>query len=489
MLTLVVPIYNESGRFSGVAAELADFVAQRGGRLVFVDDGSTDNTAEIVERFIAGRPGGSVELIRCAHRGKGAAIEAGLATARAGIAAFCDVDLATPLPELALIIDAAAKAPVLAIGSRGTAASRLTRRQTRAREYLGRAYNRVVQLAVVPGIADTQCGAKAARAETWLSIIGCCRETGFAWDVEVIAVARALGVPVQEIGIEWHHQDGSRVRPLTDGVQMLRAVPSIRLNVTALRNTVQANEGGVFDDANAARLAAADAEHWWFRSKATFVSLLIRRFSPGTGWLVDVGAGSGGVTAMLGWPPDRALALDGNMQLMKTSAQRHAMMTVVSDATAVPIRSGTAGVVCALDVIEHVADPGALIQEVVRFVAPDGCVIVNVPAHPWLWSDADELLGHVRRYTRRSLRRELERNGLEVVWISHVFSWLTLPVLLRRRRGGSAEHTLGLDASAPVIDWASMLLTRVEAVVVRWVSLPIGSSVLCVARSAKGRQA
>ena len=131
-LTLVVPLYNESRRFPAVAGELGDFVAERAGRLVFVDDGSTDNTAEVVERFIAGRPGDSIELIRCAHRGKGAAIEAGLLTARVGIAAFCDVDLATPLSELGLIIDAAAKAPVLAIGSRGTAASRLIRRQNRA---------------------------------------------------------------------------------------------------------------------------------------------------------------------------------------------------------------------------------------------------------------------------------------------------------------------------------------------------------------------
>ncbi len=489
-LTLVVPLYNESGRFAAVAGELGDFVAERAGRLVFVDDGSTDTTAEMVERFIAGRPDDRIELIRCAHRGKGAAIEAGLMTARVGIAAFCDVDLATPLSELALIIDAAAKAPVLAIGSRGTAASRLTRRQHRAREYLGRAYNRVVQLALVPGITDTQCGAKASRAETWLSIIPRCRETGFAWDVEAIAVARALGVPVQEIGIEWRHQDGSRVRPLTDGARMLRAIPAIRSNVTALRNTVQANEGGVFDDANAARLAAADAEHWWFRNKATFVSLLIRRFSSGAGWLIDVGAGSGGVTAMLGWPPDRTLALDGNAQLMKTSSQRHAMMTVVCDAASVPVVTGAANVVCALDVIEHVADPCALLREVARFVAPDGCVIVSVPAHPWLWSEADDLLGHVRRYTRRALRRDLERSGLEVVWISHVFSWLTLPVLLRRRKGGgSVEHSLGLDASSPLIGWASMVLTRVEALVVRWVSLPFGTSVLCVARRAQDWQA
>jgi dolichyl-phosphate beta-glucosyltransferase len=484
-LTLVVPLYNESHRFRDHAGALADFVAgYAGGRLVFVDDGSSDGTPDIVERFIAERRGPCIELVRCPHRGKGAAIERGLSSARWGIAAFCDVDLATPLPELATIIDAAARAPVLAIGSRGTAASRLTRRQHRGREILGRAYNRAIQLSVVPGVSDTQCGAKALRSELWHSILRHCNEEGFAWDVEVIAVARALGITVQEIGIEWRHQDGSRVRPLVDGTRMLRAIPGIRSNVNALRRCAPAKEGGVFDDANAARLESTDATHWWFRSKATFVSLLIRRFSSRTGVLVDVGAGSGGVTAMLGWPPGSTLALDGNVHLVATTLQRHAMLTAVCEGAAVPARDGTASVVCALDVIEHVADPGPMIREIARVVAPDGCVIVNVPAHMWLWSEADEVLGHARRYNRRTLRRDLERNGLEVVWISHVFSWLTLPVLLRRKAHGSTESKLGLDVSSPLIGWASMILTRIESTLTRWIPLPVGTSVLCVARRA-----
>jgi SAM-dependent methyltransferase len=265
---------------------------------------------------------------------------------------------------------------------------------------------------------------------------------------------------------------------------MLRAIPGIRSNVNAVRRTTTAKEGGVFDDANAARLESTDATHWWFRNKATFVSLLIRRFSSRRGLLVDVGAGSGGVTAMLGWPPGSALALDGSVHLVSTTLRRHAMLAAVCEGAAVPTRDGSASVVCALDVIEHVADPGPMIRELARVVAPDGCVIVNVPAHMWLWSEADELLGHARRYNRRRLRRDLERNGLEVVWISHVFSWLTLPVLLRRKAGGAAEGKLGLDVSSPFITWASMILTRIESTVTRWVPLPIGTSVLCVARRA-----
>jgi dolichyl-phosphate beta-glucosyltransferase len=484
-LTLVVPVFDESHRFGDCAPELAAFVAARpSSRLVFVDDGSADGTPELVERFIAARPGACIELIRRPHQGKGAAIEAGLATVEEGIGAFCDVDLATPLSELEVIIDTAALAPVVAIGSRGTAASRLTRRQNRVRELLGRTYNRAIQLAVVPGISDTQCGAKAAQARVWRAVLPACHENGLAWDVEVVAVARALGIPVQEVGIEWRHQDGSRVRPLRDGARMLRAIPRIRSNATAVRARAAGPAGGdgVFDDANAARLAATDADHWWFRSKATFVSLLIRRHARRSGLLVDVGAGSGGVTAMLGWPPGRALAVEGNLDLVAAARSRHALATAVADGAAIPVRDGTAAVVCLLDVIEHVEDPGPMLREAARMVAADGCVIVNVPGHPRLWSEADEILGHARRYTRRGLARDLERGGLEVVWMSHVFSWLALPVWLRRRTAASSEDSLGLEVSSPVIDRLAMLLTRVESGLTRVVSLPLGTSVLCLAR-------
>jgi dolichyl-phosphate beta-glucosyltransferase len=485
-LTLVVPLYNESHRFAACADELAEFVAaEPAGRLVFVDDGSNDGTADLVERFINQRRGECIELIRRPHRGKGAAIEAGLATAPSGVAAFCDVDLSTPLSELRVVIDAARRAQVLAIGSRGTAASKLARRQWRGRELLGRAYNRAIQLAVVPGIADTQCGAKAAGVALWQQILPHCHEEGFAWDVEIIALARLLEIPVQEIGIVWRHQDGSRVNPLRDGVRMLRAIPRIRMNVASARKTEAERaptDRGVFADDNAARLASADANHWWFRSKATFVSLLIRRFANDPDFLVDVGAGSGGVTAMLGLPPNRALALDGNIELVTTSRRRHALLTTACDVTAVPVRDSVASVACLLDVIEHLDNPAPALQEVTRIVGCGDYLIVNVPAHQWLWSDADRLLGHKRRYTRRTLRRELERHGFEVIWISHVFSWLVLPVWVMRRKAISSEAKLGLGVSSPLISFLSMFLTRLEAFVSRWISLPLGTSVLCVAR-------
>jgi dolichyl-phosphate beta-glucosyltransferase len=496
-LTLVVPLFNETRLFSRHAAELAAFVAcqPRGSELVFVDDGSHDSTAEMVDAFLASSPPCPARLVRRPHRGKGAAVQAGLATAGTPLAAFCDLDLSTPLGELARLVDAARQAPIIAIASRDLAASRVTRHEGLTREFLGRAYNRAVQLIAAPGIVDTQCGAKAARTELWQRILPLCGEPGFAWDVEVVATAAHLGIAVQEVAVEWHHVEDSRVRVLRDGFSMLRALPRIRRNLRQLimvppttstptpalaASGARASASGVFDDENASALAAVDGAHWWFRSKAAFVQGTLRRYPAPPGRLVDLGAGSGGVTAMLGWRPDMTLVVEGNTALVREAQRRHALTVVQSDLSHIPLQDATASVVCLLDVIEHLDSPRATLLEARRVLAPGGRLIVNVPGHPRLWSAADEALGHVRRYTRTSLRAELQGAGFDVVFLSHIFSWLFLPVWARRRlhRG---EPQLGLDVDSAIVDRTALLLTRLERAVVNRVALPAGTSVLCVA--------
>ena len=92
-------------------------------------------------------------------------------------------------------------------------------------------YNRLLQATITPGIVDTQCGAKFAATELWQRIIPECREDGYAWDAEVIAVARALMIPVREVPIEWRHDDRSKVHVLRDGAAMVAATGRIWRNV------------------------------------------------------------------------------------------------------------------------------------------------------------------------------------------------------------------------------------------------------------------
>jgi dolichyl-phosphate beta-glucosyltransferase len=503
-LGLVVPVYDEAERLGDYGKLLVDFVLRLppGSELVFVDDGSSDGTPDLVDELLSAMPGAPARVLRTPHAGKGSAVAAGLRALSAPLRGFCDLDLSTPLDQLEGIASAAARAGALAIGSRDLTTSTLVQPEGPVREGLGRAYNRLLQAAVTPGVVDTQCGAKVAPAHVWQAVLPHCHEVGFAWDAEVIAVAQALGIEVVQVPIAWAHDQRSKVRVGRDGLAMVLATP--RIWRAARRAAVATPASGrasgpatapatalgerapseVFDDENAALLGGSDRSHWWFRSKAALVATALRRTAarPGEpGWLVDVGGGAGGVTALLGWPPDRVAVVEGNETLAAQASRVHGLATARASVHEVPLADRAAEVVCLLDVIEHLHDPVVALHEAGRVLAPGGRLVVNVPAHQWLWSAADEQLGHVRRYTRRSLRADLAAAGFEPVLLTHVFSWLVPPVWLKRKVVGGGTAELGLDQTSIAVDWAAMALTLAERTIVGRGSLPFGTSVLCVA--------
>jgi dolichyl-phosphate beta-glucosyltransferase len=161
-LGLVVPVYDEAERLADYAKLLVDFVAElpAGSALLFVDDGSTDGTPDLIDDVVADTPGVPARVLRRPHLGKGAAITAGLRALRTNLVGFCDLDLSTPLDDLDGIARAAARSGGLAIGSRGLATSTLVRREGPVRESLGRVYNRLLQAVMTPGVVDTQWGVK-----------------------------------------------------------------------------------------------------------------------------------------------------------------------------------------------------------------------------------------------------------------------------------------------------------------------------------------
>jgi dolichyl-phosphate beta-glucosyltransferase len=243
-LSLVVPLFNEEERVGESLPSLIDYIAgrQSGSRLLFVDDGSTDRTVEVVTAGIQ-RAGHAAEILCSGHAGKGAAVRSGLRKARTDLAAFCDVDLATPLDQLDRVIDAAAAGSCLAIGSRAAQEATIQHHEARRREVAGKAFNLLVRTSLCRGVSDTQCGAKAAPTSVWQAILPNSREDGFAWDVETIALALRLGIPVRELGVHWTHDERTRVRVLQDGLSMVLAVPRIMLSVQRARTRPAARTG------------------------------------------------------------------------------------------------------------------------------------------------------------------------------------------------------------------------------------------------------
>jgi glycosyltransferase involved in cell wall biosynthesis len=228
-ISLVVPLFNEEDRFPETADELVEFATRCGpqSEVIWVDDGSSDHTFEVATAFTSRSHTVETRLVHIPHRGKGAAVREGLMASRCAFAAFCDVDLATPLMDVARLIDICDIDGGLVIGSRGLPSSNVIRHESFLREQLGKSYNRVVRTFLTPGIFDTQCGAKAARTELWVELLRHCHEDGFAADVELIAMAMALGIQVTEIGVSWAHDDRSRVHVWKDGLSMLTSLMRI----------------------------------------------------------------------------------------------------------------------------------------------------------------------------------------------------------------------------------------------------------------------
>jgi dolichyl-phosphate beta-glucosyltransferase len=226
-------MFNEEVRVSESLDPLIEFISRQpaGSQLIFVDDGSSDRTVEVVRSRTQDLDPAMVTVLCREHAGKGASVRAGLLHATTTMAAFCDVDLATPLHEVERLVSIAHVGSSLAVGSRAAADADVRDHESLRREIAGKAFNLLVRSYLCGGVVDTQCGAKAAPTEAWQAILGSSREDGFAWDVEIIALALRMNIPVVEVGVEWHHDERTRVRVLHDGLAMVFSVPRIALHV------------------------------------------------------------------------------------------------------------------------------------------------------------------------------------------------------------------------------------------------------------------
>jgi dolichyl-phosphate beta-glucosyltransferase len=229
--SLVIPAYNEEGRIEACMRGVAEWVAGRPGAMewevLLVDDGSTDATVARA-RAAASTHGLEVRVVSYPeNRGKGAAIREGVLEARGDPVLISDADLSTPLSEWAKLAERLPTHPV-AIGSRALQQDLVRKRQSLHRVLLGRAGNRIIQLLAVPGIQDTQCGFKLFTASAAGELFRAARVDRFAWDVEILYLARRRGMPIAEVPVLWFNSPESKVRVVRDAVQTLWDVSRIR---------------------------------------------------------------------------------------------------------------------------------------------------------------------------------------------------------------------------------------------------------------------
>ncbi len=228
-LTIVVPAYNEAARIGQTLDRLFAWRQARSPsvEIVVVDDGSRDDTVAVARRCGTDQTQFRVETLG-RNRGKGAAVRHGVQVARGQWVLFSDADLSTPIEEIDKLLAAIVAGADIAIASRDTVGSVLDRRQPAYREAMGRTFNALVRALGVPGIADTQCGFKLFAAEAARRCFGRMTIERFAFDVEVLYIARRLGYRIAEVGVRWIDDDRSTVSPVRDAARMLSDVARIR---------------------------------------------------------------------------------------------------------------------------------------------------------------------------------------------------------------------------------------------------------------------
>lgn len=163
------------------------------------------------------------------RRGKGAAITAGFEYLETDILVFADADGSTPADSLSAVVDRVSSgAADLAVGSRRHPDAEVASHQTFARRFLGDGFAWLAGTLLTVSLYDYQCGAKAITADGWEAVRSHLYEPGFAWDVELAAIAGALDLRVVEVPIHWEDRPGSTVSPVRDSLALFRALLSAR---------------------------------------------------------------------------------------------------------------------------------------------------------------------------------------------------------------------------------------------------------------------
>lgn len=240
-LSLVVPAYNERRRLPAlldlIDARAADIVGPAGfqlAELIVVDDGSSDGTADLVD----GRPPSPFErrAIRFdGNRGKGAAVRAGMLAATAPFTLLSDADMATPLDEIRPLAAALDEGADVAIGSRGLPESDIVVHQPPYRELMGKGFNLALRALTGLPFRDTQCGFKLFRMASARPIFELQRIDGFAYDAEILVLARRLGLRVTEVPVRWFNDPETTVRLFRSSSRM--ALDLLRVARTARRRS------------------------------------------------------------------------------------------------------------------------------------------------------------------------------------------------------------------------------------------------------------
>jgi len=227
--SIIIPAYNESQRILASLDKIIAYATEQrwGAEIIVVNDGSRDNTAELVREYAKTHP--MVKLIENpGNRGKGYTVRNGMMHAHGDILLFTDADLSSPIEESQKLFAAIDKGADVTFGSRWLQAELQTERQPLYRQVFGRIFNLLLRIILGLKYKDTQCGFKAFTSKAAQQIFSRQMIDRWGFDPEILFLAEKYGFKVSEVPVEWAHDNRSKINPVTDGAKMFMEMLKVR---------------------------------------------------------------------------------------------------------------------------------------------------------------------------------------------------------------------------------------------------------------------
>jgi glycosyltransferase involved in cell wall biosynthesis len=227
----VIPAYNEEERLGPTLDRVLAFArnSRWNAEIIVVNDGSRDRTADIVRSYAR-----NTEIVRLlenpGNHGKGYSVRNGVLHATGEFVLFTDADMSSPIEEAPKLLQALAAGADIAIGSRWARSELQIRRQSLARQFLGRVFNLLLRILLRLDFKDTQCGFKAFRREAAQAVFPLQRIEGWGFDPEILFLANKSAFHIVEVPVRWGHDTRTRINPLVDGARMVSDMLLIRWN-------------------------------------------------------------------------------------------------------------------------------------------------------------------------------------------------------------------------------------------------------------------
>ena len=227
----MLPAYNEGARIGLTLEKILKFATTENWNVevIVVNDGSTDNTSDVVRDLAARNP--MLRLLQNpGNRGKGYSVRNGMLHSQGEIVLFSDADLSSPIEEAPKLFAAIENGADIAIGSRWLKPELQTTRQPLRRQIFGRLFNAALRIILGLSFRDTQCGFKAFTRRAVDVVFPLQMILRWGFDAEILFLARTFDLKVEEVPVLWGHREGGGINPLRDGIRMVAEMLKIRWN-------------------------------------------------------------------------------------------------------------------------------------------------------------------------------------------------------------------------------------------------------------------